>query len=195
MEVQITISEDGSRAQVETISSLEDLWHDFEFFKSAAVGVSSPTGEQLVVKRHQRAALLFLIFYLEGVVNSWLKELLPETEWPSVERKCLELKIDAVEKRAGVADGKAPDIGEAKKIRNTLVHIKPGGDLDLYDRINAQLLESTEASVLTWLAAMEAALRLQRHPNTKEETRDLRDALGESDPETEASSNREEKRG
>ena len=192
MEIRVTI--DGSRAQVETISILEDLWHDFEFFKSNALRLDqsdAPTSERLLAKRYQRAALLTLIFYLEGVVNHWLKELLADAEWKAVERKwCLELKIDKIQERLAAASEGAPEITEAKKIRNALVHLKPGSDLELYDKINVDLLEATERRIVTWLQATERALGIPRHPDTEADSKDLRDALGTTEPSTEGYSGR-----
>jgi hypothetical protein len=183
MEIRVTIS--GGRAQVETISMLEDLWHDFGFFKSQALRFEhqdATANDRLVAKRYQRAALLTLIFYLEGVLNQWLKELLAEAEWSAIERKCLELKIAKIQERVPAVSEGLPEIAETKRIRNALAHLKPGGDLELYDKINRELLESTEASVMTWLDGMERVLGVPRHPNTESESKELRDALGTTDP-------------
>lgn len=179
----MTIS--GGHARVETISMLEDLWHDFEFFKSESARFQKPQGSvsnQLIAKRHQRAALLMLVFYLEGVLYHWLKQLLPKAGFVSLERKGLEIKVEKIRERAGVTSQPSAAIAELKTIRNALVHLKPGQDLALYDKISPELLESTESSIVTWLEAMGQALGLPRHPNTETESKELRDALGIADP-------------
>ena len=58
MEIRVTIN--GGHARVETISALEDLWHDFEFFKAEASRFDQPdasANDRLTAKRHQRAVV------------------------------------------------------------------------------------------------------------------------------------------
>lgn len=186
MEIRVTIASDGN-ATVETISALEDLWHDFEFFKRQGIELDDPAKsptDRLIAKRYRRAALLALLVYFEGVLNRWLADMLPASDWHAIERKCLELKIDAIQLRLpGRADLK-PEITEAKRLRNTFVHLKPGADGELYDRITQELVDATEASMSAWLSEVERALGLKRHPNTEAESRELRQALGETRPES-----------
>ena len=185
MEIRVTIR-DGN-ARVETISALEDLWHDFEFFRERAIEFDDPTGtptDLLIAKRYRRAALLSLLIYVEGVINRWLASLLPEAEWVAIERKHLEFKMDAIQRRLPTGAESRPEVTEAKTLRNTLVHLKPGADGELYDKITQQFLNETERNVSAWLNEVERLLGLERHPNTEEESRVLRQALRGTSPET-----------
>jgi hypothetical protein len=184
MEIRVTIGE-GGNPTIESISALEDLWHDFEFFKKRAVELDGQTKtptDRLIAKRNRRVALLSLLVYFEGVLNRWLSEMLPAPEWLAIERKCVELKVEAIQQRLPSAPGSMPEIAEAKKLRNTLVHLKPGADGEIYDKITLQLLETTETSVSVWLSHVERLLGVERHPNTEAESRELREALGETVP-------------
>jgi len=182
MEMRVDIAPNG-RVAVETISALEDLWHDFEYFRNRANelddSASSPT-DQLIAKRYRRAALLMLLIYFEGVLNQWLQHLLPTREWLRSERNCLELKIDAIQQRFPRVPGSPLDVKEAKRLRNMLVHLKPGSDGELYDKITQDLLCTAERDVSVWLIDAERQLGLKRHYNTELESRELRQALGET---------------
>ena len=183
MEIRVTIR-DGT-AKVETISALEDLWHDFQFFKERALELDEPERsptDRLVAKRYRRAALLTLLVYFEGVLNRWLASMLPKAGWLTIERKYLEFKIDAIQKRLPNSGASKPQVAEAKNLRNTLVHLKPGADGELYDKITQELLDATEAGVSSWLGEVERLLGLKRHPDTEAESRELRQALGKTTP-------------
>jgi hypothetical protein len=180
VQIRILISPSGD-SQIETVSILEDLWHDYEFFKSQAANLEQqPTSpdELFLVKRYRRAALLMLVFYLEGVVNQWLKHLLGEPEWLSLERKPLEKKIRCIEERLTPRLNTGVDISEAKSIRDALAHLKPGGDLKLFEAVTETLLAESERAIASWLTEVEGRIGKERHPNTREASRPLREALG-----------------
>ena len=189
MEIRITIPNDGKDIEFETISILEDIWHDFQYFKSKSVHLqqqSLTASDKFVVKRYQRAALLMLVFYFEGVLNHWLKQLLSDKEWLKNEYEPLKSKIDTIQKYVGLNYQATINIAEVKKIRNTIAHLKPGGDLDLYDKIDGRLLDSSEKSIVDWLISMEEQHGIRgRHPNTESESKEMRDALGTSQPDSE----------
>jgi len=182
MEIRVTVAPDG-KTEIESISALEDLWHDYLFFRSRAKELDQPsctTTDGLDSKRYYRAALLALVCYFEGVLNRWLQHLLGEAEWRGVERQCIEKKVDLVDSRAAHGGGPVPDIAAAKGLRNTLVHLKPGADGEVYDKINRELLDETEEQVTRWLTAVEASTQLRRHPDTRAESWKFSDALGAS---------------
>jgi hypothetical protein len=187
VEIQILISPSGD-SKIETVSILEDLWHDYEFFKSqAAILEQRPTtpDELFLVKRYRRAALLMLVFYFEGVVNQWLKHLLGEPEWLTLERKPLEKKIRCIEERLTPRPNTRVDIKEAKGIRDAFAHLKPGGDLKLFEAVTESLLAESEKVIASWLTEIEGRIGKERHPNTREASRPLREALGVELPESE----------
>jgi hypothetical protein len=178
MEITLTIPPNGQSIAVETISILEDLWHDYQFFRGQASMLDCPgfkPGDRLVAKRFRRAALLMLHSYREGVANRWLRGLRQDSERSTIERKRL---IAAVKARTAAAD-------RLKNIRDDIVHLTPGNDLKLYDEITDELLGEAEASITAWLDEVEVLIGVERHPNTREESRALRQALGEEIPESE----------
>jgi len=187
VEIQVLISPSGD-AHIETVSILEDLWHDYEFFKRQAVNLEQrPTApdELFLVKRYRRAALLMLVFYFEGVVNQWLKYLLGEPEWSTMEKKPLKKKVQCIEERLTPRPNTSVDIEEAKSIRDALAHLKPGGDLKLFEAVTESLLAESEKAIVGWLTEVEGRIGRERHPNTREASRPLREALGVELPESE----------
>lgn len=190
MEIQILFSPSG-KVRIETVSILEDLWHDFQFFKSQAANLEQATAPPqdalLVVKRYRRAALLMLVFYFEGVLNHWLKHLLGEPDWLAFEKKGPPLgqKVKCIEERLAPQLGASVDIGEAKSLRDDLAHLKPGGDLKLFETMTESLLVETEKAITDWLNEVESRIGIERHPDTREASRPFREALGMSMPETE----------
>jgi hypothetical protein len=187
MQIRVTVAPDG-KTQVETISALEDLWHDHLFFRLRGSELDQPSAtptDRLVAKRYYRAALLTLVCYFEGVLNRWLKQLLGQSDWRKAERQRIEKKVDLIQSRSSGVQGCAPDIGGAKKLRNMLVHLKPGADGDLYDKINRELLQDAHKQIDAWLTEVGASLQLRRHPDTRAESRTFTEAIGTSIPQTE----------
>lgn len=185
MKIRVTVEPDG-QSLVESISALEDLWHDFTYFEQQAdkldQGTAPPT-DLLVAKRYRRAALLSLLCYLEGVINNWLKQIQPE-EWRRLKdsRESLESKVERIQALLPRGAGIPPDIRRAKKLRHTLVHLKPGFDEELYDGITAELLAEAKTNISNWLRTVETILSLKRHPDTRQESAAIRAALGTSNP-------------
>jgi hypothetical protein len=148
VQIRVVIPRSGE-VTVETISILEDLWHDYLFFRSQAAAIEQPevtADGRLVAKRYRRAALLMLVFYLEGVVNRWLQHLLKEADWPAWEKMPLTMKAKRIE--AAINVDASLGIDKAKSIRNALAHLKPGGDFKLFDSVTDDLLAEVEASVV-----------------------------------------------
>jgi hypothetical protein len=190
MEIQVLFSPSGEEVRIETVSILEDLWHDFQFFKSQAANLVQATAPQhalFLVKRYRRAALLMLIFYFEGVLNHWLKHLLGESAWLAFEKKRPPIgkKVKCIEEKLAPQLGTSVDIDEAKSVRDALAHLKPGGDLRLFEVITESLLVETEEAITGWLNEVERRIGIERHPDTREASRPFREALGMSTAETE----------
>lgn len=168
MEIQILISPSGD-ATVETVSALEDLWHDYEFFKSQAASLerrATAPNDMFLVKRYRRAALLMLVFYFEGVVNRWLKHLLGCAEWLKVERKPLAKKVRCIEERVMPSLNRSVSIDDAKSIRNALAHLKPGSDLSIFEAVTHSLLAESEKAMASWLTEIERAIGKERYTPT-----------------------------
>ena len=192
MQIEVLISPSGEEVRILSVSILEDLWHDFQFFKSQAARLEQPSASpdgQFLVKRYRRAALLLLVFYFEGVVNHWLKHLLGEPAWLAMEkekkRMPLTRKVQCIEENLATKLETSLDINEAKSVRNALAHLKPGDDLKLFESITEDLLVETEMAITSWLTEVEGKIGVERHPDTREASRPFREDLGESIPGTE----------
>jgi hypothetical protein len=180
MPIRITVPLNGE-VLVKTISALEDHWHDYLYFKVRGSELGRPSAsaaDHLVSKRYYRAALVTLVFYFEGVLNRWLMQILPNDEWERREKECIEKKVDLIRARMSEARPPTPDIHDAKELRNMLAHLKPGKDLEVYDNVALKLLEDTEEAITDWLSVVEGSLKLQRHSDTRLESRCFTDALG-----------------
>ena len=192
MEIRVTVRRDGD-VKIESISALEDLWHDFQFFQEKGnelEHIGTPN-DALLAKRYRRAALLALVFYFEGVLNRWLQCVLSVAEWRRVERWPLTSKIDTIHSRLPRGHITKPNIGAARLLRNNLAHLKPGVDGNVYDGISGEILEETASSITAWLSAIETELNLERHPDTRSESQTLRDALGATRPNSEGYTGRD----
>lgn len=155
---------------VEHVSILEDLWHDYLFFKEQAqktVGFEH--------KRYLRVSLLVFMAYLEGVVNHWCHNLFAEKGWSEkkirafifekkVHEKITALTNYVAKKNPSVRE---PIIDAAKRLRNKLSHFQVGKDIEVFDSLTHALLTDTDQSVDEWLSVAEAALGEKRHPNTQ----------------------------
>jgi hypothetical protein len=79
------------------ISTTEDLWHDYLYFKVQANALNTPTNEILRL-RYLRAAVSAFYAYVEGVVNEWCTKLktdegekpeaIDDFLWNCLEKKC-----------------------------------------------------------------------------------------------------------
>jgi hypothetical protein len=181
MQIRVTIR-NGS-ALVETVSVLEDLWHDFVYFKERAGHLNRPkasVSDRLRAKRYQRSAIVMLAFYFEGVVNRWLHLRLPPVDFIAIERKPLDVKIERLIALAGAGRKLNLKADAAKRLRNVLAHLKPGHDLALFDEVTTATVLSSESTLVGWLQEMEQVLGQSRHPHSEAESRSLRSALGHS---------------
>ncbi|HSL45739.1 MAG TPA: hypothetical protein VK897_20060 [Anaerolineales bacterium] len=173
-EIRIVIKKDGSPTQAYAISILEDLWHDYLFFKKQAELVSS-SETVLLSKRYLRVAVLLLMSYVEGVANRWCNFLLEKNgssedkikeyvKRTSLVKKCQMISVEAAKFDPSVSE---PIIGKMKNLRNELVHLKGGNDWVLFDETSLEDLIQTESNVTLWMDTVEQSLGVPRHPSTK----------------------------
>ena len=66
--IVIEVSPEGN-VRAYAISHLEDLWHDYLYFKRQAEAAFHQSSSLLLQKRYLRVAIVLLQAYLEGVVN------------------------------------------------------------------------------------------------------------------------------
>ncbi len=187
MQMSFTFSPDGS-ILVESISLLEDLWHDYLAVREIALtheGLTTRT-DRLLAKRYLRIAVLLLNAYLEGVVNSWLKALLDEPSWEAVSRLVLASKIGELKKKGSRQPKCKMDISSARVMRKNIAHGNPGVDLELYNSVTSSWVFGFEADISNWLTEMESILGMCRHPDTRKASEEIATELGTAiDPKTE----------
>jgi hypothetical protein len=180
MQVRITINNNGT-VEAEYVSILEDLHHDYLYFKGRAERYNrGAKGTQgwFQVKRYQRAALLALMSYLEGVVNHWLQGLLSKRAWKGMNGKSLHEKCNRLVLEVTQRPSSQLRVKNAKDLRNDIVHLKAGSDLRIYDEVSLALLTQTEAAIDRWLSGLEPMIGRPRHPSTKKESDSIGVALG-----------------
>jgi hypothetical protein len=173
-EIRIVIEKESGSTHAYAISILEDLWHDYLFFKKQAE-LSSSSKTVLLSKRYLRVAVLLLLSYVEGAVNRWCTFLLEKDEKSegkikdyikstSLVKKCQMISMEAVQFDSSTS---APIIGKMKNLRNELVHFKGGNDWALFNETSLEDLIQTEINVTSWMDTVEKSVGIPRHPSTK----------------------------
>lgn len=170
MQINVTIDKKG-RSEILAMNVLEDLEHDFRYFLNEAKGYSASKPETMFLhKRFLRAALLILFAYAEGVTNRWLFATLEQrnegNKFEKLQFKPLDTKVALLTECASAVT--KPTLETAKKVRNLLVHFKPGRDGEAFDAVTLVLVEDAAETVESWMKAMESSLGLRRYPNTDE---------------------------
>jgi hypothetical protein len=168
------------------VSTTEDLWHDFEYFKQRANELNS-FGEDMLRRRYIRAAISAIYAYLEGVVNDWYAQISvrngdsPESIKNYIRYTCLEKKCDFITRtviqvdatfsslsgwvlKSDTSDG----IAKPKDVRNAYSHPKPENDFELFNALSKISIHQLETTVVTWLDSAASALRFPRHIDTSE---------------------------
>ncbi len=178
------------------VSTTEDLWHDFLYFKGRTNALTSPIDAMLRL-RYLRGAVSALYAYVEGVVNEWCTELNAD---PSVGPAALQeymkrmdcrgaKKPDAIERFNLFIRWACPELkcvfvtecvnkrGHAvvnfdgwdfkKDVRDGYAHPKPGRDVTLFKALSVAHLDNLERSATDWLDNVARVLGLSRHPNTR----------------------------
>jgi len=178
MQIEVTIGSDGNIA-VLTVSTIEDLWHDYQYFRDAATAASSeePAFEQ---KRFLRAALVLFVAHCAGVVDSWCRKQLPREAENSeqgenwIRHQCLEVKCKYLSDRANLAGLQVPEFG-FKRLRNRIVHATDEKDLEIFRALSPSLLREAETDMTEWLDLIGGTLGYERFLSTRKEVEDSSD--------------------
>lgn len=182
MEMHVSIR-DGGEVELVAFDAREDFFRDYSYFveraRNLSVNDESTTAMQ---RRFLRAALFTLFAYTEAVVNAWLYHSLEERgiSWmfKGIERNRVEDKMGFLDEMAATSQ-KTPNIADARRVRNLLVHFKPGNDALLSEQVTLTMVDRTYDDINGWMSQMEAALGVQRHPNTKQEVEKFIDGMTE----------------
>jgi hypothetical protein len=170
MEITVTIDKKGN-STVLAMNTLEDLRHDFQYFlKEAKTHPAVKPETMFLHKRFLRAALLILFAYAEGVTNRWLFAMLEQRKEGANFEK---LQFASLDKKVALLSGlepvaTKPNLETAKKVRNLLVHFKPGRDGEAFDSVTLPLVEEAAETIEEWMEEMESSLGLPRFPDTDE---------------------------
>jgi hypothetical protein len=170
--IEVTIDGTSGDFSVLLVSTLQDLWHDYQHFRDEAL--KAPSEEPAFVqKRFLRAALLMLVAHCAGVVDQWCRKEMTKEGRDSTQQKkwfrnrCLELKCDYLSKRANLTGIQAPEF-KFKELRNRIVHVTNGEDLDIFRSLLPSLLLQAETEMTEWLDLVGGALAYERFPNAAE---------------------------
>jgi hypothetical protein len=156
--------------EISHISILEDLWHDYNYYKNQAKTVTS-----FRQKRCLRTAFIILFAYFDGVVNRWCNnQLLLQGKEEIEVRKYIRknniyIKCRYLAQRATVnkIENDESDMKMKKELRNELVHLDVNKDLDIHKRLNIRNLQETELLLISWLDKVGERIGEYRHPDTR----------------------------
>ncbi len=175
MRIGVTVGPDGT-GTVHVASLLYDLWDDYNLYRREAEGLDRKA-EPLRYKRLVRASVLAFFGYFEGVLNSWVSQLAPETD---LEETSFGSKIGIV-RRAVQNERQVPwlNVERARAIRNTIVHVKPtDNDIQIMETLlDGQFFHDAD-QFINWLKLASHGLKLERHPDVLGILKQYTDALG-----------------
>lgn len=201
--ISFSVQADGL-IRTECISTTEDLWHDFLYFKVKSNNLTSPSDTMLRL-RYLRAAVSAFYAYVEGVVNEWCAELNAD---PGVGQSMLQefVRRRKLDKRADTIEGfirytclevKCEFITECVNkrghslsnfkgfdykmtVRNAYAHPKPRSDYTLFKALFVVELDNLESAAADWLDTAAQVLGFSRHPDTRKIIDDLGKHMGDS---------------
>jgi len=173
----------GDQVRVSVINTREDLRDDFKYFITQARNYKpDPVESGFLHQRFLRAALLSMFAYAEAVVNGWLHAFLDEHRmaflFTRLQRDSLDNKIRVLQDSLSSVASR-PNVAEAKQVRNLFVHFTPDREDEAFGKLSLELIESAEREFDRWMAEMESALGLPRHPDSRELIRGFVEGFGE----------------
>jgi len=182
-EIIVEISPDGNVVDMLALNALEDLWHDYQYFKKRA---EACLNEALLLrhKRYLRAALLSLISYLEGVVSKWcICVLVDEKKSNNQIRKFLKKRkimdrCNFLGEKAATKDPsvKEPSIQRINRLRNKVVHDAGiGCNYKVFESLSLASISEAELNIAEWLDLIGNLLGQERHASTENAVDELID--------------------
>lgn len=170
----ILIREDGAM-EMFAVNLLEDLWHDYQYYIGQAEE-SAKEGNSAIflTKRHLRTSLIVLMAYLEGVLNRWCKiikksqGITDEDISKFIRFTCFQKKYQFISKEARKASNsiKSRYPKMLKRMRDEIVHLKPGNNMDIWEIVTVSGIRNVEEDISSWMTSVETALGVPRYPDT-----------------------------
>src|SRR5262249_41489250 len=142
---------------------LYDLWEDYNLYRHEAENLDREA-EPLRYKRLVRASVHAFFGYFEGVLNTWISRLEPNTD---LEETSFGKKIGIV-RRAIQNNRRAAwlDAERARAIRNVVVHVKPtDSDLQIMETLLDGQFFSDADRFIDWLSQASDSLKIECHPD------------------------------
>jgi hypothetical protein len=165
--VELKINIEGDKINLEVISIIEDLRHDYEYF----IDMASKAKNIIEEKRFLRVAYLTLNAYIEASINHLytinLKDQGKTTDLIKRQlkkknyfQKCEEIENNYLQKNILSVDEKK----ELREIRNKLLHFK-GEDLKVWDQLSLDKLKSQKEKHELWLKKLREGIKIEE-PNS-----------------------------
>jgi hypothetical protein len=173
MEIEVIIDKDGFR-NVHVASLLFDLWEDYNLYRREAKSVD-PDTDPLRYKRFVRASIQAFFGYFEGVLNTWVSNLSPETD---LEGTSFGKKIGIVRNKIQ-NDRSVPwlNLERARAIRNAIVHVKPtNSDIQIMESLLNDRFFRDADEFINWLRLASHFLKLECHPDVNAVQKQYREA-------------------
>lgn len=176
--IDVTIFKNGDIDMLHA-SIYEELWKDYcALKKRARMHEEKNTAKgAYLCRRYQRAALLSLFAFFEGVLDNWLHRLQQDyQEYQHVSMANLKEKCDAVLGYCFFCTytKRTQDFTELYEIIGRFEQ----HDVSLIEHINRDMLMKTETAMDVYLCYVEAMTTLQRFPKPDKSTTGLMDKLG-----------------
>lgn len=177
--IDVTIFKNGDMDMLHA-SIYEELWKDYQaLYRRAQFHSEKGTAKGLyLAKRYERAALLSLFAFFEGVVDNWMSQLIrtyPD-EYGQTDMDGIIPKCDAILGYCFFCTYTK----EQHDVTSLYDMIKrfEGHDVALLEHVDSQVLSKAEALMNAYFSYVEAITPLRRFPVPDESTVGLMDRLG-----------------
>lgn len=175
--INVTVFQNGD-VDILQASVYEELWKDYRAFKSRALRYhekGSAKGEFLA-RRYERAALLSLFAFFEGVVDRWLKEAAMTAEENKAAPACLTDKCRALTRTVTMP----PFGGSACNTERLLTFTGryEQSDVALLEHVDGAVLQDIEDEIDAYLSCIERLTGFARFPGLSAGTAALMETIG-----------------
>ena len=179
--IGVTVFQNGD-VDILKASVYEELWKDYRAFKGRAARYhekNSAKGEFLA-RRYERAALLALFAFFEGVVDRWIKEVERETHIPMSMPDVLTDKCRLLSRRVCLP----PFCGITCDMDRLLPFIEryEQPDVSMMEHVDGDILQDIEAAVDEYLSFIERSTGFSRFPALSASTEALMETIGTWNP-------------